>query len=113
MPEFVCFVRAAYDYFPCQHQIFYHLKGGKSFWYDPVFQVTTMAGEVVWRRRHYRVKQLETPGSFAFSVLDNGVTSLGAYMYRNTISDMCDSIPAGALVHTCWSTSCSIYILHL
>jgi hypothetical protein len=24
----------AYDYFPCQHQIFYHLKGGKSFWYE-------------------------------------------------------------------------------
>jgi len=72
----VCGVNPAYDYFPCQHQIFYHLKGGKSFWYDPVFQVTTMAGEVVWRRRHYRVKQLETPGSFTFSVLDNGVTSL-------------------------------------
>jgi hypothetical protein len=47
----------AYDYFPCQHQIFYHLKGGKSFWYDPVFKVETMNGEVVWRRRHYRVKR--------------------------------------------------------
>ncbi|CAN0486591.1 unnamed protein product, partial [Scytosiphon promiscuus] len=29
----------------------------------------------VWRRRHYRVKSAATPGTFRFSVLDNGVVS--------------------------------------
>lgn len=29
----------------------------------------------VWRRRHYRVKPAVTPGTFRFSVLDNGVVS--------------------------------------
>lgn len=29
----------------------------------------------VWRRRRYRVRRGSTPGTFYFSVLDNGVTS--------------------------------------
>ncbi|KAK3282519.1 hypothetical protein CYMTET_9743, partial [Cymbomonas tetramitiformis] len=69
----VCGQNPAYDYFPCQHQIFYHI--GKSFWYDPVFKVTTLAGDEVWRRRHYRVKRGKKPGTFFFTVLDNGVVS--------------------------------------
>ena len=64
----------AYDFFPNQHQIFYRGKR-TAFWYDPVFRVTTYDGRVVWRRRHYRVKRAAEPGTFWFSVLDNGVTS--------------------------------------
>lgn len=64
---------AAYDQFPNQIQVFYRTKN--SMWYDPVFQVRTLNGETVWRRRHYRVKRSETPGTFYFSVLDNGVVS--------------------------------------
>lgn len=38
-------------------------------------QVRTLDGRRVWRRRHYRVRRAEAPGTFRFSVLDNGVTS--------------------------------------
>ena len=34
---------AAYDQFPCQYQIFYRGKAKSSMWYDPVFQVSTIA----------------------------------------------------------------------
>lgn len=66
---------AAYDQFPCQYQIFYRGKGKGVMWYDPVFTVKTLDGKSIWRRRHYRVKRSELPGTFWFSVLDNGVTS--------------------------------------
>ncbi|BDA47648.1 probable violaxanthin de-epoxidase, chloroplastic [Coccomyxa sp. Obi] len=66
---------AAYDQFPCQYQIFYRGKAKRSLWYDPVFQVRTLDGRTVWRRRHYRVRRAEIPGTFHFSVLDNGVIS--------------------------------------
>ncbi|KAJ7297031.1 hypothetical protein O6H91_15G056100 [Diphasiastrum complanatum] len=66
---------AAYDQFPCQYQLFYRGKAKGSMWYDPVFQVQTLDGQLVWRRRHYRVKRGEIPGTFYFSVLDNGVVS--------------------------------------
>jgi len=66
----------AYDYFSDQHQIFYRDKLRKSvMWYDPVFKVTTLAGQEVWRRRHYRVRRAAAPGQFRFTVLDNGVLS--------------------------------------
>ena len=42
-----------------------------SFW----IQVKTLDGKTVWRRRHYRVRRAEEPGTFHFSVLDNGVIS--------------------------------------
>uniref|UniRef100_A0A0G4I4C8 VDE lipocalin domain-containing protein n=1 Tax=Chromera velia CCMP2878 TaxID=1169474 RepID=A0A0G4I4C8_9ALVE len=64
----------AYDCFPCQHQLFYRGKSG-AFWYDPVFKVKKLDGGEAWRRRHYRVKRAQTPGTFWFSVLDNGVVS--------------------------------------
>ena len=32
-------------------------------------------GSMVWRRRHYRVRRAKQPGTFNFSVLDNGVIS--------------------------------------
>ncbi len=38
-------------------------------------QVITLDGKAVWRRRHYRVRRAEEPGTFHFSVLDNGVIS--------------------------------------
>lgn len=66
---------AAYDFFPCQFQLFYRGKGKGGMWYDPTFQVKTIDGRTVWRRRHYRVKRAAKPGTFRFSVLDNGVTS--------------------------------------
>lgn len=65
----------AYDYFPCQFQLFYKGKGKNSMWYDPVFKVIKINGEAVWRRRHYKVRRAKIPGTFYFSVLDNGVTS--------------------------------------
>lgn len=65
----------AYDQFPCQFQIFYRGRAKGSMWYDPVFRVRTLDDRVVWRRRHYRVKRAVTPGTFFFSVLDNGVVS--------------------------------------
>ncbi|EFN53021.1 hypothetical protein CHLNCDRAFT_26298, partial [Chlorella variabilis] len=69
------FKNAAYDFFPCQFQLFYRGKGRGGMWYDPAFQVKTVDGRTVWRRRHYRVKRDQKPGTFRFSVLDNGVTS--------------------------------------
>ena len=38
-------------------------------------QVRTVDGRMVWRRRHYRVRRAKQPGTFNFSVLDNGVIS--------------------------------------
>ena len=38
----------------------------------PGLQVKTLDGRTVWRRRHYRVKRGKVPGTFYFSVLDNG-----------------------------------------
>ena len=43
--------------------------------YDPVFRVETIDGRNVWCKRHYRVREATEPGTFRFSVLDNGVTS--------------------------------------
>ncbi|KAI5054889.1 hypothetical protein GOP47_0030034 [Adiantum capillus-veneris] len=65
----------AYDQFPCQFQIFYRGAAKGSMWYDPVFRVKTLDGRLVWRRRHYKVKRGDMPGTFHFSVLDNGVVS--------------------------------------
>ncbi|KAL8473689.1 hypothetical protein ACS0TY_030509 [Phlomoides rotata] len=65
----------AYDQFPCQYQLFYRGRAKGSFWYEPVFQVRMLDGKLVWRRRRYRVKRGKTPGTFYFSVLDNGVVS--------------------------------------
>lgn len=72
----VCGQNPAYDYFACQHQLFYRDRRRKAtIWYDPVFKVTTLDGREVWRRRHYRVRRGKIPGQFYFSVLDNGVVS--------------------------------------
>ncbi|CAI7761911.1 unnamed protein product [Closterium sp. NIES-54] len=66
---------AAYDQFPCQYQIFYRGKARGSVWYDPVFTIRTLDGRSLWRRRHYRVRRGKVPGTFTFTVLDNGVIS--------------------------------------
>lgn len=74
----------AYDQFPSQNQIFYESAtnqpkndetGKQLLWYDPVFRVETIDGRNVWCKRHYRVREGPTIGTFYFSVLDNGVTS--------------------------------------
>ncbi len=46
------------------------------FWPLPVavFKVKTLQGPVVWRRRRYRVRRGKVPGTWYFTVLDNGVT---------------------------------------
>mmetsp|Transcript_8034 Transcript_8034/g.18162 ORF Transcript_8034/g.18162 Transcript_8034/m.18162 type:complete len:506 (-) Transcript_8034:93-1610(-) len=70
-----CGANVAYDQFPSQNQLFYPTAKGKDLWYDPVFRVETIDGRNVWCKRHYRVKNQTVPGTFRFSVLDNGVTS--------------------------------------
>lgn len=81
----------AYDQFPCQYQLFYRGKARGSFWYEPVFQVKTLDGKLVWRRRKYRVKRGKVPGTFYFSVLDNGVVSNEFW----TIVDVADDFSWG------------------
>lgn len=81
----------AYDQFPCQYQLFYRGRAKGSFWYEPVFQVKTLEGDLVWRRRKYRVKRGKVPGTFYFSVLDNGVVSNEFW----TIVDVCDDLSWG------------------
>ncbi|XP_077221359.1 violaxanthin de-epoxidase-like protein [Tasmannia lanceolata] len=81
----------AYDQFPCQYQLFYRGKAKGSFWYEPVFQVRTLEGKMVWRRRRYRVKKDKIPGTFYFTVLDNGVVSKEFW----TIIDVCDDLRWG------------------
>lgn len=81
----------AYDQFPCQFQLFYRGKAKGSFWYEPVFQVKTLEGKMVWRRRKYRVKRGKIPGTFNFSVLDNGVVSNEFW----TIVDVSDDLSWG------------------
>jgi hypothetical protein len=71
-----CGANVAYDQFPSQNQIFYKSTNGKDMWYDPVFRVETIDGRHIWAKRHYKVRDGgSTPGTFRFSVLDNGVTS--------------------------------------
>ena len=73
----------AYDAFPMQHQIFYPSGGGngKSLWYDPVFCVETLQGDLVWCKRHYRCtprKHWSSPGAkgaWTLTTLDNGMVS--------------------------------------
>ncbi|BAD87383.1 violaxanthin de-epoxidase-related-like [Oryza sativa Japonica Group] len=81
----------AYDQFPCQYQLFYRGKAKGSFWYEPIFQVRTLEGELVWRRRKYRVRRALIPGTFYFSVLDNGVVSKEFW----TIVDVSDDFSWG------------------
>ncbi|XP_027918701.1 uncharacterized protein LOC114177525 isoform X1 [Vigna unguiculata] len=81
----------AYDQFPCQYQLFYRGKAKGSFWYEPVFQVKTLEGEMVWRRRKYRVRRGKVPGTFYFSVLDNGVVSKEFW----TIVDVAENLSWG------------------
>ncbi|PIA47861.1 hypothetical protein AQUCO_01400449v1, partial [Aquilegia coerulea] len=81
----------AYDQFPCQYQLFYRGKAKGSFWYEPVFQVSTLEGQLVWRRRRYRVKRWKIPATFYFSVLDNGVVSKEFW----TIVDVADDLSWG------------------
>ena len=71
----------AYDAFPAQHQLFYPQTktGSSALWYDPVFLVETLDGELVWTKRHYRC----TPkphwsggvGAWTLTTLDNGIVS--------------------------------------
>jgi hypothetical protein len=87
----VCGQNPAYDYFSNQHQIFYRDRAKPSLiWYDPVFKVTTIDGEEVWRRRHYRVRRSNTkiPGQFQFSVIDNGVASIENWRILDCADDL-------------------------
>jgi hypothetical protein len=72
---FCCCLALQYDFFPCQHQLYSYGKGKGQMWYEPVFKALTLDGQEVWRRRRYRVRRGTTPGTFYYSVLDNGVTS--------------------------------------
>ncbi|KAG5611826.1 hypothetical protein H5410_023107 [Solanum commersonii] len=81
----------AYDQFPCQYQLFYRGKARGAFWYEPVFHVRTLEGDLVWRRRKYRVTRGKITGTFHFSVLDNGVVSNEFW----TIVDVSDDLSWG------------------
>ena len=83
-----CIVNCTSLQFPSQNQIFYESANGKSMWYDPVFRVETIDGRNVWAKRHYRVADGVEPGTFKFSVLDNGVTSNEFW----TIVDVADDL---------------------
>ena len=37
----------AYDFFPCQHQLYYRGRGSGLFWYEPVFKAITLDGQEV------------------------------------------------------------------
>lgn len=78
----------AYDQFPSQNQIFYETANRRDMWYDPVFRVETIDGRNIWCKRHYKVRDGPVPGTFFFSVLDNGVTSNEAW----TIVDVADDL---------------------
>jgi hypothetical protein len=70
-----CGANVAYDQFSSQHQIFYPAARGKDMWYDPFFRVNTLDDRNIWCKRHYKVRPASMPGTFRFSVSDNGVTS--------------------------------------
>ena len=78
----------AYDHFPCQYQIWYRGKARNSFWYNPVFKVQTLEGTEVWRRSDYRCKRGDVPGTFYFSFMDNGVTSLEYWRVVDAADDL-------------------------
>ena len=78
----------AYDHFPCQYQIWYRGKAKGSFWYNPVFKVQTLDGKEVWRRSDYRCKRGDVPGTFYFSFMDNGVTSLEYWRIVDAADDL-------------------------
>jgi VDE lipocalin domain len=73
--EVACGANVAYDQFPSQNQLFYPAARGQDMWYDPVFRVETLDGRNIWCKRHYKVRPQKVPGTFRFSVLDNGITS--------------------------------------
>ncbi|KAI3863321.1 hypothetical protein MKW92_038994 [Papaver armeniacum] len=52
---------------------------------------TLEEGNLVWRRRRYRVKRAKVPGTFNFSVLDNGVVSNEFW----TVVDVADDLSWG------------------
>ncbi|KAF9618935.1 hypothetical protein IFM89_002930 [Coptis chinensis] len=81
----------AYDHFPCQYQLFYRRKARASFWYEPGFQVSTLDGKLIWRRRRYQVKRRNIPGTFNLSVLDNGVVTNDFW----TVVDVSDDLSWG------------------
>lgn len=73
----------AYDAFPMQHQIFYpagNEKKSTAMWYDPVFCVETLDGDLVWCKRHYRCTPRlhwsgKREGAWTLTTLDNGMVS--------------------------------------
>jgi len=70
-----CSVKSDSFFFLLFFQIFYTAARGKDMWYDPVFRVECLDGSNVWCKRHYKVRDGPEPGTFYFSVLDNGITS--------------------------------------
>jgi len=99
----------AYDAFPMQHQIFYPSgrgKESKSLWYDPVFCVETLDGDLVWCKRHYRCtprrhwsedennneeatsKTKTTPGAWTLTTLDNGMVSEEKWTIIDAMDDL-------------------------
>ena len=48
----------------------------------------TLQGDAVWRRRKYRVRPGGTPGTFYYSVSDNGITSAEYWRLLDAADDL-------------------------
>ena len=53
-----------------------------------MFKVQTLEGTEVWRRSDYRCKRGDVPGTFYFSFMDNGVTSLEYWRVVDAADDL-------------------------
>ena len=79
-------------------------------------QVITLDGKTVWRRRHYRVRRAEEPGTFHFSVLDNGVISKEFWRIVHVEEDLSWGLfyyaGAASVVGQAYRGKCSITMHH-
>ncbi|KAG6767236.1 hypothetical protein POTOM_028429 [Populus tomentosa] len=78
-----CLELAAKD----RSQLLINFPASTSYSTEPVFQVKTLEGKVVWRRRKYRIERSKILGTFYFSVLDNGVISNEFWTIVNVSND--------------------------
>ncbi|XP_078432213.1 uncharacterized protein LOC144703818 [Wolffia australiana] len=82
---------SAYDQFPSQYQLCYREKEKGLFCYEPVFQVKTPEGKMVWKRKKHTVRRAEKPGTFYFKGPHNGVNAVESW----TVVDVSDDLSWG------------------
>jgi len=76
--------------YPSQNQIFYESVNGNGMWFDSVvYRVErTIDRRNIWGKRHYHVRDGPIPGTFRFSVMDNGVTTNEFWPIVNVADDL-------------------------